>query len=297
LQVVFATGGIENARLLLTANHGRGLGNEHDLVGRHFAERLAIHGGHVVLSDLAPIQELGSFYRPAGEEIGGGLRVPDTVQRDLGLLNCSFYLVPRPKAVTSDAVRSLSTLSKARWRRPAVGAIGRHLRNVLTNPPALADLALGRIMSRPRVLVLRADGEQAPNPESRVRLGSRRDDLGIPVPRVTWRITDDNFASMKASAQVLDHTLRARGLGLVEWTADPHTTLVEGSHHHFGTTRMHADPARGVVDPVCNVHSVDNLYIAGTSVFPTYGASNPTLTIIALSIRLADHLREILGRI
>ena len=292
LQVVFAAGGIENARLLLTANHGRGLGNEHDLVGRYFAERLAIHAGHVVLSDLAPIQQLGSFYRPAGEEIGGGLRIPDTVQRDLGLLNCSFYLVPRPKAVTSDALRSLSTLGKARCRRPAIGALGRHLRNVLASPPALADIALGRIMSRPRVLVLRADGEQAPNPESRVRLGSRRDDLGIPVPRVTWRITDDDFASMKASAQVLNHTLRARGLGLVEWTADPDTTLVEGSHHHFGTTRMHADPARGVVDPVCKVHSVDNLYIAGSSVFPTYGASNPTLTIVALSIRLADHLRE-----
>jgi choline dehydrogenase-like flavoprotein len=295
LQVVFAAGGIENARLLLTANHGRGLGNEHDLVGRHFAERLAIHGGHLVLSDSAPIRQLATFYRPAGEEIGGGLRVPDAAQRDLGLLNCSFYLVPRPKAVTSAGVRSLATLGRARWRRPAIGALGRHLRNVLASPPALADIALGRIMSRPRVLVLRSDGEQAPNPESRVRLGSGRDDLGIPVARVTWRITDADFASMKASAQVLDRTLRARGLGFVEWTADPRTTLVEGSHHHFGTTRMHADPARGVVDPVCKVHSVDNLYIAGSSVFPTYGASNPTLTIIALSIRLADHLREILA--
>jgi choline dehydrogenase-like flavoprotein len=147
------------------------------------------------------------------------------------------------------------------------------------------------------VLVLRAQGEQAPNPESRVRLGSRRDDLGIPVPRVTWRNTDDDLASVKASAQVLDHTLRARGLGLVKWTADPDTTLVEGGHHHLGTTRMHADPARGVVDPVGKVHSVDNLYIAGSSVFPAYGASNPTLTIVALSVRLADHLREILGRI
>jgi choline dehydrogenase-like flavoprotein len=297
LQVVFAAGGIENARLLLTANHGRGLGNEHDLVGRYFAERIMLHAGHVVLSDVVSIQELGSFHRSASEEIGGGLRIPDTVQRDLGLLNCCFFLVPRPKAVTSDAVRSLSTLGKARSRRPAIGALGRHLRNVLASPPALADIALGRIMSRPRVLVLRAQGEQAPNPESRVRLGSRRDDLGMPVPRVTWRSTDDDLASVKASAQVLNHTLRARGLGLVEWTADPDTTLVEGGHHHLGTTRMHADPARGVVDPVGKVHSVDNLYIAGSSVFPAYGASNPTLTIVALSIRLADHLREILGRI
>lgn len=297
LQVVFAAGGIENARLLLTANHGRGLGNEHDLVGRYFGERFSLHAGHVVMSDEASIQELGSFHSSAGDEIGGALRIPDTVQRDLGLLNCVFFLVPRPKAVTSDGVRSLSTLGKARCRRPAIGALGRHLRNVLASPPALADIALGKIMSRPRVLVLRAQAEQAPNPESRVRLGSRRDDLGIPVPRVTWRSTDDDLASVKASAQVLDQTLRARGLGLVNWTADPDTTLVEGSHHHLGTTRMHADPARGVVDPDGKVHSVDNLYIAGSSVFPTYGASNPTLTIVALSLRLADHLREILRRI
>jgi choline dehydrogenase-like flavoprotein len=297
LQVVFAAGGVENARLLLTANHGRGLGNEHDLVGRYFGERIDFHTGHVVLSDVVSIQELGSFHRSASEDFGGGLRIPDTVQRDLGLLNCAFFLVPRPKAVTSDGVRSLSTLRKARSRRPAIGALGRHLRNVLASPPALADIALGRIMSRPRVLILRAQAEQAPNPESRVRLGSRRDDLGMPVPRVTWRSTHDDLASVKASAQVLNHTLRARGLGLVEWTADPDTTLVEGAHHHMGTTRMHADPARGVVDPVGKVHSIDNLYIAGSSVFPTYGASNPTLTIVALSIRLADHLREILGRI
>jgi choline dehydrogenase-like flavoprotein len=297
LRVVFAAGGIENARLLLTANHGRGLGNEHDLVGRYFAERFSLYAGHVVLSDGVSIQELESFHRLGSEEIGGGLRISDSVQRDLGLLNCVFFLVPRPKAVTSNAVRSLSVLGRARDRRPAIGALGRHLRNVLASPPPLADIALGRIMPRPRVLVLRAQGEQAPNPESRVRLGSRRDDLGIPVPRVTWRSTDDDFASVKASVQVLNHTLRARDLGLANWTADPETTLVEGNHHHLGATRMHADPARGVVDPDGKVHSVDNLYIAGSSVFPTYGASNPTLTIIALSIRLADHLREILGRI
>jgi choline dehydrogenase-like flavoprotein len=294
LQVVFAAGGIENARLLLTANHGRGLGNEHDLVGRYFAERLAFHAGHIVLSDAAPIQDLETFYREAGE-VGGGLRIPDAAQRDLGHPNCIFFLVPRPKAVTSNAVRSLSTLGKARRRRPVIGALGRHLRNVLASPPALADIALGKIMSRPRALVLRAQGEQTPDPESRVRLGSRRDDLGMPVPRLTWRNTDDDLASVKASAQVLNHLLRARGLGHVHWTADPDTTLVEGQHHHLGTTRMHADPARGVVDPDSKVHSVDNLYIAGSSVFPTYGASNPTLTIMALSIRLADHLRKILG--
>jgi choline dehydrogenase-like flavoprotein len=90
----------------------------------------------------------------------------------------------------------------------------------------------------------------------------------------------------------VDATLREKGIGHVEWTARlDSTTLVEGSHHHLGTTRMSADPRQGAVDPQCRVHSVDNLYVAGSSVFPTYGASNPTLTIVALALRLADTLR------
>ena len=74
------------------------------------------------------------------------------------------------------------------------------------------------------------------------------------------------------------------------------TTLLEGMHHHLGTTRMHVDPRQGVVDPDCRVHSVDNLFVAGSSVFPTYGASNPTLTIVALALRLSDKLREVLNQ-
>jgi choline dehydrogenase-like flavoprotein len=92
---------------------------------------------------------------------------------------------------------------------------------------------------------------------------------------------------------VIDAVLRAKGLGHVEWTARlDSTTLIEANHHHLGATRMHTDPRQGVVDPDCRVHSVDNLYVAGSSVFPTYGASNPTLTIIAMALRLADKLRE-----
>jgi choline dehydrogenase-like flavoprotein len=295
--VVFATGGIENARLLLSASEGRGIGNEHDLVGRYFAERLSFHAGHVVLSDETSLDRLDCFHRPDGAEISGALRVAEKVQRERHLLNVLFSLVPRPAAVTSNAVRSLTTLRKAVDRRPLIDAVGWHTRNVLTGARDLADLAMSRVVSRPRVLALRAQGEQAPNRQSRVTLGSRRDDLGISVARVTWLMTDDDHRSIEASARVLDAVLRSRGFGYVEWTARlESTTLIEGNNHHLGTTRMHADPRHGVVDPDCRVHSVDNLFIAGCSVFPTYGASNPTLTIVALALRLADKLREVLDQ-
>jgi choline dehydrogenase-like flavoprotein len=144
------------------------------------------------------------------------------------------------------------------------------------------------------VLVLRAQAEQAPNPGSRVTLGSRRDDLGLPVARVDWRVSDDDRASIRASQQVLDATLAAAGLGRVALPMgdeDP-PALFEGNFHHLGTTRIHPDPARGVVDADCRVHGVANLYVAGSSVFPTFGCSNPTLTLVALALRLAGHLRE-----
>jgi choline dehydrogenase-like flavoprotein len=294
--VVFAAGGIENARLLLTANGGRGLGNEHDVVGRYFAERLSFHAGHIVLSDTTSVDDIDCFHRPTSADIGGGLRVTEKVQRDRSLLNCAFFLVPRPAAVTTDGVRSLSTLRKALDRRPLIGSLGLHVRHVLTGAGDLADLAMSRFTPRPRVLVLRAQGEQAPNRNSRVCLGLKKDNLGIPIPRVTWRMIEADHRSIRASAEILDAALRAQGLGFVDYNARlDTTTLIEGNHHHLGTTRMHVDPRQGVVDPDCRVHSVDNLFVSGCSVFPTYGASNPTLTIVALALRLADHLQDVLG--
>jgi len=291
--VVLATGGIENARMLLTANDRRGLGNEHDLVGRYFSERLSFHGGHVVLDGSVSNADLAMLHRPPGVEAGGGLRVSDDLQRERGLLNCAFFLMPRPRAVTRESLRSLSTLRKSRSRRPLVPGVARHARNVLGVPVPLAEIAWGRVVPRPQTLVLRTQGEQSPRPDSRVTLGSRRDDLGVPVARVAWRIADEDFESIKRSASVIDEALRTRRIGHVRWTADTGAgTLVEGNHHHLGTTRMHQDPHQGVVDPDCRVHAVANLYVGGCSVFPSYGASNPTLTIIALAHRLADHLRE-----
>jgi choline dehydrogenase-like flavoprotein len=293
--VVLATGGIENARLLLAANGRRGLGNEHGLVGRYFAERLTYIAGHVEVDDPTSVDRLSSLQRSGGL-VGGGLRVAEAVQQERGLMNCALFLIPRPAAVTTPAMRSLSTLRKGRGRRPRPGALGDHVRNIVTGPRSLVDLGLSKLTERPRSLVIRVQAEPGPNPESRVRLGHGTDDLGLPVARVTWRMTEADRESARASVEVLHEGLRRHGLGRVAYTARlDSTTLIEGNHHHLGTTRMHENPREGVVDANCRVHSVDNLYVAGSSVFPTYGASNPTLTIVALAVRLADHLCNVLA--
>jgi choline dehydrogenase-like flavoprotein len=191
----------------------------------------------------------------------------------------------------------LATLVKARRRRPLPAELLGHLGNVVTGLGDLGAVARARLRrSDPArtVLAMRAQAEQAPNPDSRVTLGTRRDRFGLPIVQVDWRPTASDRASIRASQKAVDKALGAAGLGRVEFMlGDEHPpTLMEGNFHHLGATRMHTDPAKGVVDPDCRVHGVRNLYVAGSSVFPTYGCSNPTLTVVALALRLADHLKK-----
>jgi choline dehydrogenase-like flavoprotein len=300
--VVLAAGGIENPRLLLLSRqvHPNGLGNDRDLVGRFFAERMSARTGYIVPASAELIGRAGLYpihEAAPGVRVQGALRVRDAAQRERQLLNCAFFLPTRNRSMTAEAVRSAATLVKARYRRPLPAGMVGHLRNVATGLGDLGAYARARLR-RPDpaggVLILRAQGEQAPNPDSRVTLGSRRDRFGLPVVRVAWRPTPADCASIRASQEVIDEALRAAGLGHVElMLGDEHPpALLEGNFHHLGATRMHTDPSLGVVDADCRVHGARNLYVAGSSVFPTYGRSNPTLTVVALALRLADHLKK-----
>ena len=300
--VVLAAGGIENPRLLLLSRrvHRRGLGNDRDLVGRFFAERLSARTGYIVPATPDLIDGAG-FYpthvAAPGVHVQGALRLTDAAQREGEFLNCAFFLLTRDLSFTVEAVRSLATLVKARRRRPLPPELLGHLRNIVTGLGDLGATARARVRrSDPAgsVLALRAQAEQMPNPDSRVTLGTRRDRFGLPVAKLDWRPTAADRASIRASQEAVDTALRAAGLGRVEFMLgdEQPPALFEGNFHHLGATRMHPDPAMGVVDADCRVHGVSNLYIAGSSVFPTYGCSNPTLTVVALALRLADHLKK-----
>jgi choline dehydrogenase-like flavoprotein len=300
--VVLAAGGIENPRLLLLSRgvHPRGLGNDRDLVGRFFAERLSARTGYIVPSTPDLIGRSGFYPIRAVEpevHVQGALRVADAAQREAQLLNSAFFLLSRDLSFTAEAVRSLATLIKARRRWPLPPGLLGYMGNIVTGFGDLGAVARARLR-RPNaahsVLTMRAQAEQAPNPDSRVTLGTRRDRFGLPVARVDWRPTASDRDSIRASQKAIDAALRAAGLGHVEFMmGDEHPpTLLEGNFHHLGATRMHVDPTMGVVDADCRVHGVRNLYVAGSSVFPTYGCSNPTLTVVAMALRLADHLKK-----
>ena len=148
-------------------------------------------------------------------------------------------------------------------------------------------------------LVLRA--EQAPNPDSRVMLGADRDRTGMPRVKLDWRLGEQDVRTAAELVGAVSRAFQSRGLGEVQaaewldgrsgWQFDPVVSAHPiGGFHHMGTTRMADDPKQGVTDGDGRVHGLDNLYVAGSSLFPTGGWANPTLTILALALRTAEHI-------
>ena len=141
--------------------------------------------------------------------------------------------------------------------------------------------------------------EQAPNPESRIVLSEEKDALGMPRANLRWKFTPLDKRSMRVYYELLGREMGKAGLGrvqIMDWLleGDDHAwpNHLSGGWHHMGTARMHEDPKQGVVDANCKVHGIANLFVAGGAVYPTGGAVNPTLTVVALALRLSDHLKN-----
>ena len=302
---VLAAGAIENARLLLASNgtHASGIGNANDLVGRFFMERLSLRSGVLVPEDPVWLERMRLYEIGVarGIHVRGSLSVNENVVRQEGLLNAAIFLVQTHKAFTSEGVRSLVVLQRALRRRPLPDQLPRHALNIVRDLDKVALTAYRELPGReagPEVVALRIHAEQSPNPQSRVTLDhTSRDALGLPQPVLDWQVSDVDRRSIRRTQDILDEELQRAGIGRIERKlGDEHPpSLYRGAFHHMGTTRMHPDPAQGVVDADSRVHGLTNLYVTGSSVFPTPGYANPTLTVVALAVRLADHLKRRLG--
>ncbi len=306
---ILAAGGLENARLLLASNdvHTAGLGNEHDLVGRYFMEHPHARGGRVITSE--PWKLLRWFtgrQRLDGRRVALCAHPGDWWQERHEGLNSALTLACRPHPrgslpLAMNLYRSAklqlqpSRTNRRLWQSLKGGV--RAIQSVVDPLRPWLQVQSGR---RAIYAVLRA--EQVPNPSSRVCLSAERDALGQPRLQLQWRLSELDKHGARVAVQALDAEFRRLGLGQVtpadwlqeagaEWEFDPLVSAHPiGGFHHMGTTRMASSPARGVVNADGRVFSLDNLYLAGSSVFPTGGWANPTLTLLALSLRLADHL-------
>ena len=298
---ILAAGGIENARLLLTSgtNGGNGLGNAHDLVGRFFMTHLTYPGAIIAPSD----PHMNFDFRNAGTYPAfGGRHIFDScmgltasAMRHLQLPNVFIFWSYRFSPVV-DAVKALQRVIGGEG--PG-GSLVADLSKVIGDLDGVATFAARKALFGEGIPVEELElwyvAEQQPNPDSRVMLGSDRDALGMRRVVVDWRLTEEDKAKAAAAFRLLGNEIGRTGFGRLRAApSDPDGTPSDfhPNEHHMGTTRMHVDARQGVVDENCRVHSVANLYVAGSSVFPTGGANNPTLTIVALALRLANHIKQ-----
>jgi choline dehydrogenase-like flavoprotein len=298
-----AAGGIENPRLLLAS----GLGNEHDQVGRYFMEHPHARGGRIVQAKAWPLlNAFGRRHRIDGQDLAALIAPADTLQRQEGILNTSLTIVARQPDGARQFV-GMKAYNGVKHRLPPTRA-GRALWMTTKRTAAWAQRhidparpwALHKLGALEIALLVRA--EQAPNPDSRVTLTDQRDALGVPRAALDWRLSDIDVRSVAILIQALGRELKRLGLGRVEpaewltdgvreWRTDPLISSHPiGGYHHMGTTRMSADPHHGVTDADGRVHGLANLYVGGSSLFPTGSWANPTLTIAALALRTADKI-------
>ncbi len=336
--VVLATGGLENARILLLSNSVQksGLGNAHDLVGRYFMDHPWMTGAGFA-AFAKPLPDMRLYFDNTaclGTLIFGaitpGTDAPNSDASNTDARNNDapktgeaknddarvggFRILLSPSRRIVEGLNSLRVLTKAveTLHAPPEG-FWYHLNNVLTDYDAVIDATIKTVFrtrngpfnlpepgSGPIVgATLDINVEQFPNPDSRVTLSDKRDALGQNRLVIDWRPGAAEKRTIRRGLEALALEFGRLGLGRVHISAMPDGdawpgTLL-GSRHHMGTTRMSDDPRTGVVDANCRVHGLDNLYIAGSSVFPGSGFSNPTLTIVALASRLAEELRRRMG--
>lgn len=301
---VLAAGAIENARLLLVSDGVRphGLGNDRGLVGRFFKEHPSVVGGIFLPTD--PDVPLEPYLTGAPSLPDGGrgeaflTPTPEILERHemlpvkVSLVRTSIQADLRaqmPGLVT--AVVAARTEGLTDGLAQHVHAVARHLDN-------LAIYSYERMFESQvdtRGYYLRYTLDQVPDPDSRVTLTDDRDALGMRRVRLTWKVGEVERRTLREANRILARALGRAGLGRVrELEDDPDTGWppgMRGSWHQMGTTRMSADPGRGVVDRDCRLHDVPNLYVAGSSVFSTAGYASPTVNVVALAVRLAEHLR------
>lgn len=316
-QFVLAAGGLQTPRLLLLSNRNQpeGLGNQHDTVGRFFMEHPHTIEQRPGAGSFRPAKSLRNkldlYHRIQelnGKALLGYLSPTEERLRAEGLANYCCHFEPEDlyNPPYTNGYRSVRRMAYATLGR--TGLPDRPFRsawNALVGMPDAARIMSGTLVKRlcgtetvpwartPTRLLLRHMAEQVPNPESRVLLGSKRDAFGQPRVRLHWQLQPRDVRNIQRAQEVIAEAVASSGAGTLSVASldDIRREVVAGGHHHMGTTRMSADPNEGVVDANCRVHGVENLYVAGPSVFSTSGCANPLLTVVALALRLADHLR------
>jgi choline dehydrogenase-like flavoprotein/nucleoside-diphosphate-sugar epimerase len=325
--IVLATGGLEAPRLLLASReiHPNGIGNAHDVVGRYYQCHIASNVADLRVDGPVGNVRHGYELSPEGVYCRRRMALLPEEQRRLQVGNLAARLHFPNIIDPSHRIGVLSGLYMAKFfisyeyskrlhggDRASLARYLGHLRNIVLDP--FDTLAFLSHWIRKRTLAVRKfpsvilrnksnrfsldlHGEQEPRPESRLTLIEESlDPFGMPRLRIDWRYSQKDIETVRVTLDVIADELKRTGVGTLTYNTETleRDLMRYGAYggHHIGATRMGLDVRTSVVDPNCQVHGVDGLFVASCSVFPTSSQANPTLTIIALALRLGDHLKR-----
>jgi len=322
--VVLAVGGLEIVRLLTYSGYGKCS----EMLGRTYMCHLEAVFGRLHLSPENRGIQFGFERTNDGIYCRRRFTLRAEKQAALGILNAvirvhyasiadpshrhpvlsAMYLAK--SAIIPEYARKFAAVKHEAGRswRNFAGLWLRHLRNVAFGAPQIADWMFRRFLTYRQIPYVAAsnaagiyplefNGEQAPNPESRVLLARATDRYGVPRLKIDWRASELDWLTLSTMLRELRRAIEGSGCGTLEYDEEDldqaaRAIAVPLGGHHMGTARMSESPSAGVVDPSGRMHHVDNLYIAGSATFPTCGQANPTLTIVAMALRLAQHLED-----
>lgn len=313
---VLALGGMENPRLLLNCDkvQAAGIGNQHDLVGRYFMDHPVVSAATFFLTSPSTDLSLYKSEPPATRALRetpvayAYLKLSDAMLRQHGLNNIRAPILPTSRLSASDGIESFHILNRALSAGKWPGNLGGHIGNIVRDFDMVIEGVSRRTFgtklfdSADDMNFLYSDImiEQRPEPSNRIALSPERDRLGMRKAAIVWKLADADKDNLQRCLEIMAREFGRAELGRlrIEGEHEGRTfgEMLSYGDHHMGTTRAHLDPRHGVVDANLKVHGVENLYVAGSSVFPTGGHVPPTLTIVALAIRMAQHLRQQLER-
>ncbi len=306
---IICCGGIETARLLLASDRTEqhGVGNKNDLVGRYFQDHVHIWYDDIVAKDRKQLQNSYESFFVRAQKYAPLIVLGERLQAEKQLLRMHGTIIFWMEADSS--VAALKTLFRAARGRtlPPFNETRHLLGNALADPGELLGIIYRYCIQkragtpkRGRVY-LAALSEMAPNPNNRITLSDVRDQLGMRRCRIDWRPGELERRTACEYIRTIASEFAQLGVGSYDLNQvaalDDKVSWVQmatDNSHHMGTTRMHESDKFGVVDANCRVHGIDNLYIGSSAVFPSSGSAYPTLTILALCIRVADRVKELL---
>lgn len=299
---VLCLGTIETSRLLLASRSlcSAGVGNERDQVGRYFHDHIGVTAAEIAPEDRTVVIDRFAPYISGRTLHTPKLEATAKLREERHLLSVmAHFPIEEPENSGTGSVRAiLQNVQRKQFDNRFYG----NLLNLPLGSAEILKLAWAakirgrRALSKHARISLRIDCEQKPRAESRIRISRECDRLGMPVCVVDWRIGDEEHETVRNYARTIDKVLRGAGIAGLKWRAeiseegDGWLACASDTYHMMGGTRMGPDPASSVVDGDLRMHGIENLYIASCSTFPTGGSSNPTFTLMAMTLRLKDRI-------